>query len=374
MRFCDIPGHEDIKAHLRAQVDNGRLAHAILLQGPEGSAKFALARALAQYIHCTERHDGDSCGRCASCRQMQNFNHIDTIYSFPVVKRKAGSPSLSNDYIHEFTQFLGDSPWMDKDLWLSALDNPNTLPSIFVDEGAELMRRLSYTAHMSRHKVVLMWQPERMKEETANKMLKLVEEPFPDTVFIMTSDKSAEILPTIYSRVQRVNVPRYDDDTIIKFVQEKGVSDPQAASDIARLAQGNLVRALRLMSVEGENAQYFDWFVQLMRLAYQRDIAKLKQWSNTVAAEKRERQGRFLDYCSRFLRENFVYNLKDPKLILMTDKEHGFSANFARFITEKNVLGLVETFDTARIDVTANANSKIVFFDLSVSVILLLKQ
>ena len=111
-----------------------------------------------------------------------------------------------------------------------------------------------------------------------------------------------------------------------------------------------------------------------MRLAYQRDIARLKQWSLTVAAEKRERQGRFLDYCSRFLRENFVYNLKDPALVLMTDKEHGFSSKFARFITEKNVLHLVSVFDNARIDIAANANSKIVLLDLSVSVILLLKQ
>ena len=374
MRFCDIPGHAQVKDHLRSLVDNGKLAHAILLQGPEGSAKFALARALAQYIHCSDRHNGDSCGQCPSCRQMQAFNHIDTIFSFPVVKRKSGGVTVSNDYIREFTSFITQSPWMDADLWLSALDNPNTAPQIFVDEGAELMRRLSFTAHMSRHKVVLMWLPERMKEDTANKMLKLVEEPFPDTVFIMTSDKPAEILPTIYSRVQRVNIPRYSNAEVADFLTAKGVTDPQAAADAARLAQGNLIRALNLASVGGENAQYFDWFVQLMRLAYQRDIARLKQWSLTVAAEKRERQGRFLDYCSRFLRENFVYNLKDPALVLMTDKEHGFSSKFARFITEKNVLHLVSVFDNARIAIAANAYSKIVLLDLSVSVILLLKQ
>lgn len=372
MKFSDIPGHEDVKRHLRSLVDDNRLPHALLLQGPEGSAKFALARALAQYIHCTDRQNGDSCGRCPSCRQMQSFNHIDTVFSFPVIKT-AGKPAYSNDYIKEFAAFVEQHPWMDFDGWLSALGDPNTLPLIYVDEGVELIRRLSFTSHASRYKLALLWLPERLKEDCANKLLKLVEEPFPDTVFIMTSDNPRGILPTIYSRVQRVDVPRYTSAEMENWLAGQGISDPVQGADIARLSEGNLNRALRLKDQGSENAGFFDAFVSLMRLAYTRNIASLKKWSTDLGTRKRETQIRFLDYCCRMLRENFVYNLHRPNLNLETAQEGEFSTRFARFITERNVVGLLDAFTKARNDIAQNANGKIVFFDVSLTVILLLK-
>lgn len=373
MKFSDIPGHDDIKARLRDLVDGGRLPHALLLQGPEGTAKFALARATAQYIHCAERTGGDSCGRCPSCRQMQSFNHIDTIFTFPVIK-KAGRPAFSNDYMKEFAEYVDRHPWMDFDAWLEALGSPNTLPRIYVDEGVELIRRLSFTSHASRYKVALLWQPERMNEDTANKLLKLVEEPYPDTVFIMTSDIPRAILPTIYSRVQRIDVPRYEPSVMVPWLMERGARDPEHALETARLSEGNLNRALRMIEAGTENEDFFNAFVDLMRKAYQRDIAALRGWSAQLAAEKRERQLRFLDYCCRMLRENFIYNMHRPDLSLLGDKERQFSSRFARFITEGNVVGLTDTFTAARNDIALNANSRIVFFDVAVTVILLLKQ
>lgn len=373
MKFKDIPGHEDVKARLRALVDDNRLPHALLLQGPEGSGKFALARALAQYIHCTDRRDGEPCGLCPSCRQFEAFNHIDTVFSFPVVK-KAGKPAYSNDYMREFADFVTEHPWMDFDAWLTALDNPNTLPRIYVDEGIELIRRLSFTAHGGHYKVALLWQPERMNEDTANKMLKLVEEPFPDTVFIMTSDNPREILPTIYSRVQRVDVPRYDVETMRVWLGQQGVTDDDSAADIARLSEGNLNKALKLMEHGSENRTFFEWFIELMRKAYTRDIAALKVWGQKIAGEKRETQIRFLNYCCRMLRENFMYNFNDPAMVLETAEESQFSSKFARFITVNNVVGLLDVFSKAARDITSNANGKIVFFDVVLSVILLLRN
>lgn len=372
MKFSDIPGHDAIKARLRALVDESRLPHALLLQGHEGSAKFALARALAQYIHCTDRHDGDSCGLCPSCRQMMSFNHIDTVYSFPVVKT-AGKPAYSNDYLREFADFVAKHPWMDFDAWLLALGSPNTLPQIYVDEGVELIRRLSYTSHASRYKLALMWQPERLREDCANKLLKLVEEPFADTVFIMTSDNPRAILPTIYSRIQRIDVPRYSRDEIAQWLTSQGLADRTKCADIARLSEGNLNTALRLMHEDSANTRFFEEFVSLMRLSYTRNIAALKKWSTDLAAEKREWQIRFLDYCCRMLRENFIYNLSRPSLNLETEAESQFSSRFARFITERNAPALLEAFTSARNDIAQNANGKIVFFDVSLTVILLLK-
>lgn len=374
MRFRDIPGHEDVKERLRAMADERRVPHALLLEGPVGSAKFMLIRALAQYIHC-ENHtpDGDSCGKCPSCLQHQTFNHIDTIYSFPVIK-KAGKSTISNDCFGEFKNFISDSPYMDIEKWIAMLGNINSQPVIYVEEGAELIRRLNFTARQSLFKIVLLWLPERLKEETANKLLKLIEEPHPDTIFLMSSDNSRVILPTIYSRVQRIAVSRYSDDEIKHFLTASYPVSETDAETLARLSSGNVIEALSLVDISRMRQQFLDYFIELMRKAYQRKIGLLRQWSNDVAALGREQIIKFLDYASRLIRENFILNLHVDQLNYLTEDERKFSVNFARFINERNVLKMFEVLNKAREDIAGNANPKIVLFDLAVKTILLIKQ
>lgn len=374
MRFRDIPGHEDVKERLRAMADERRVPHALLLEGPVGSAKFMLIRALAQYIHC-ENHtpDGDSCGKCPSCLQHQTFNHIDTIYSFPVIK-KAGKSTISNDCFGEFKNFISDSPYMDIEKWIAMLGNINSQPVIYVEEGAELIRRLNFTARQSLFKIVLLWLPERLKEETANKLLKLIEEPHPDTIFLMSSDNSRSILPTIYSRVQRIAVSRYSDDEIKHFLTASYPVSETDAETLARLSSGNVIEALSLVDISRMRQQFLDYFIELMRKAYQRKVGLLRQWSNDVAALGREQIIKFLDYASRLIRENFILNLHVDQLNYLTEDERKFSVNFARFINERNVLKMFEVLNKAREDIAGNANPKIVLFDLAVKTILLIKQ
>ncbi len=374
MRFRDIPGHEDVKERLRAMADERRVPHALLLEGPVGSAKFMLIRALAQYIHC-ENHtpDGDSCGKCPSCLQHQTFNHIDTIYSFPVIK-KAGKSTISNDCFGEFKNFISDSPYMDIEKWIAMLGNINSQPVIYVEEGAELIRRLNFTARQSLFKIVLLWLPERLKEETANKLLKLIEEPHPDTIFLMSSDNSRAILPTIYSRVQRIAVSRYSDDEIKHFLTASYPVSETDAETLARLSSGNVIEALSLLDISRMRQQFLDYFIELMRKAYQRKIGLLRQWSNDVTALGREQIIKFLDYASRLIRENFILNLHVDQLNYLTEDERKFSVNFARFINERNVLKMFEVLNKAREDIAGNANPKIVLFDLAVKTILLIKQ
>lgn len=374
MRFRDIPGHEDVKERLRAMADERRVPHALLLEGPVGSAKFMLIRALAQYIHC-ENHtpDGDSCGKCPSCLQHQTFNHIDTIYSFPVIK-KAGKSTISNDCFGDFKNFITDSPYMDIEKWIAMLGNINSQPVIYVEEGAELIRRLNFTARQSLFKIVLLWLPERLKEETANKLLKLIEEPHPDTIFLMSSDNSRAILPTIYSRVQRITVSRYSDDEIKHFLTASYPVSETDAETLARLSSGNVIEALSLVDISRMRQQFLDYFIELMRKAYQRKIGLLRLWSNDVAALGREQIIKFLDYASRLIRENFILNLHVDQLNYLTEDERKFSVNFARFINERNVLKMFEVLNKAREDIAGNANPKIVLFDLAVKTILLIKQ
>ncbi|MDE6927148.1 MAG: DNA polymerase III subunit delta [Muribaculaceae bacterium] len=373
MRFADISGHDDVKQRLRDMVDENRMPHAIMIEGPEGSAKFALARAFLQYIHCTARSAGDSCGRCPECKLSATLNHIDTFISFPVVKR-SGRGDTSDDYLAEFRDYVRDYPYMDFEEWLRRLDNINAQPLIYVSEATSLIRKLSITSRRSDFKTSLIWLPERLKEDAANKLLKLVEEPASDTIIVMVSNNSQQVLPTIYSRTQRVMVRRYTDAEVAEIISRKASMSEADAAIIARLSNGNINEALRLVSVSKERKKFLEFFINLMRKAYQRKIIELRQWSTDLAALGREPQIQFYEYCSRMLRENFVLNLKAPDLVFLTTEEMQFSVNFARFITNLNVMRLLDTFGKAATDIAANANSKIVNFDVAIQVILLLKR
>lgn len=372
MKFSDIPGHEEVKNRLRDMADSNRIPHALLLEGPRGVGKFALARAFARYVLCENRHDGEACGHCSTCRQFDASQHVDVMYSFPVVK-SSEKGSISDDFRSEFIRFIDEWPWMNPERWLEALDNPKSQPRIYVDESAELYRRLSFTAQSSKYKIVLMWLPERLEEAAANKLLKIVEEPYADTLFVFTSDEPSNILGTIYSRVQRIKVSRYTDEQIVSYLRTKGV-DAETAASAAMTADGSMAVALNASNGANDNvdadmrAQFLDWFQQLMRHAWQRKMADLRKISEEVAAWPRERQLALLTYCSRMIRENFVANFHDNGMLSMNRAEAQFASRFARFINERNVQSMIALFDKAYSDIMANANAKIVFFDMAVAV------
>lgn len=375
MKFEDIPGQHKVKQRLIDMVDNERIPHAILLQGEQGVGKFALAQALAQYIHCPNRANGDSCGICPSCRQHASFNHIDTFFSFPVIKKKSsGTPPVSDDFIEEFKHFVETDPMMNFEGWLEELGSPSTLPVMYVTESDTLISKLSFTARSAKYKIVVMWLPERMNEQCANKLLKLIEEPFSDTIFILSSDSPQEILPTIYSRCQRIDVERFTDNDISDFLCKRFSLNTQDALSIAHNAEGSLTKALKQLSTTGINSKYFELFIRLMRSAYARKVADLKAWSAEVSTLGREQQLSFLKYCDRLTRENFIYNLHEHDLTYLNTSEEKFSTKFAPFISERNVQALSRTFNDAIKDIAGNANSKIVLFDVAVRTILLIKQ
>lgn len=375
MKFEDIPGQHKVKQRLIDMVDNERIPHAILLQGEQGVGKFALAQALAQYIHCPNRADGDSCGVCPSCRQHKSFNHIDTFFSFPVIKKKSsGTPPVSDDFIEEFKHFVVADPMMNFEGWLEELGSPSTLPVMYVTESDTLISKLSFTARSAKYKIVVMWLPERMNEQCANKLLKLIEEPFSDTIFILSSDSPQEILPTIYSRCQRIDVERFTDNDISDFLCKRFSLNSQDALSIAHNAEGSLTKALKQLSTTGINSKYFELFIRLMRSAYARKVADLKAWSAEVSTLGREQQLSFLKYCDRLTRENFIYNLHEHDLTYLNTSEEKFSTKFAPFISERNVQALSRTFNDAVKDISGNTNSKIVLFDVAVRTILLIKQ
>ena len=375
MKFSDIPSHTNVKRQLHEMVADGKIPHAILLYGPSGIGKYLLARTFAQYVHCEHpTADGEPCGECPSCRQHETFNHVDTFYVFPVVKTDKLKAPISADYIEEFKQFLKGSPFMDFDRWVTYFEKKNAQPVIYVSESEMLEQRLAVTATVSDHKIVLMWLPEKMNEAAANKILKLIEEPFPDTIFVLVSDDASAILPTIRSRCRPIEMTRLSDDDVANYLTTTLAMDPQDALASAHVASGNMVAALRTTDATSVSRMFFDFFVQLMRLAYQRNVKELKQWATEVASMGREQEIRFYDYCTRLIRENFIYNFNLPEITYLNRTEAQFSKNFARFITERNAEKIVRHMDQAAADIAGNANGKIVNFDFAIKMIILIKN
>ncbi len=373
MKFSDIIGNERAVAQVRNMIDSERLPHALLLHGQPGVPKLALARAAAQYLDCRNRHDGDSCGECPSCLQHQSLNHADTFFTYPIVKK--GETPVSEDFSKEWKEFLETCPLVeDYELWLSLLGNTNAQPIIYKTESDSIVRKMTMSAYSSRYKVLILWLPEKMNQECANKLLKIIEEPTDDSKFILVSDNAQAILPTIFSRLQRVEMHKPSLDDIAGYLINKYDIDRQDAIALAAPADGNVLQAERNMRLDSETKEFHSYFMALMRQAYSRDLPALKAWSEDIADFKREKSRRFLAYCSRMVRENFIYNLHEPQLSYLTREEAHFSSRFSPFINEQNVEGMMAVFNDASTDIQGNANAKIVLFDTAIKVTLLIKK
>lgn len=376
MKFSDIPGHDEAKQRLRAMADSGRLPHALLIEGPTGTGKMALARAFVQYVHCPNHTpDGEPCGVCPSCRQHQALQHIDTQIVLPVVKKDgAATPPVADDFIDQERTYLNANLFVDPATWTATFTKKNARPTHYVTQSSELIRSLSLTANASRYKAVIFWQPEVMQPAAANKLLKLIEEPLPGSMFVMVSEKASDILPTIYSRLQRVSLRRLPDAVVAAHLESVHGLPREEAEALAHIAEGSITAADALVDSRGARNDCLERFMALMRFAYTRNVGELRRWADKLAEAGRDREIQFYDYAIRMMRENFVYNLNVPSITYLNTAEQQFSSRFARFITHNNVERLICHFQRAIADIDANANGKMVNFDVALKAILLIKN
>ena len=374
MFFRDVIGQEDVKQRLIHSVKTGQIAHAQLFCGPEGVGKFPLALAYARYIQCTNKGENDACGQCPSCKQYNNLMHPDLHFVFPIVKNEKKKKRVSDDYIEDWRLFLAENTYFNLDQWLEYIDAANSQAMIYAEESREIIRKISLKTYESDYKVMIIWLPERMNAVCANKLLKLLEEPYDKTVFLLVSDNASAILGTILSRTQPVHLRPLSEDVVSSALVTNYSLSPEDASAIAHIASGNYLRALESIRVSDEMRLNFDLFVRLMRLEYGRKIKDLKLWSEEISDLGREKERIFLSYAQRMLRENFIYNIRQPEINYMTTQEAQFSSRFAPFIHERNVYPIMEELSRAYDDIGQNANGKIVFFDLAIKMIMLLKS
>ena len=381
MRFCEIIGQEDTKRQLCQAVQDGRIAHAQLFTGLSGVGKLPLALAYAQYVACPNRTETDSCGTCPSCLQYQKLQHPDLHFAFPIVKGDAGD--VCDDFVDKFRKIILESKYFDLDDWYRKLGVETKQGMIYEKESSEILRKLSLKSFGDGFKVMIIWQPEKMNNTCANKLLKLLEEPPTKTLFLLVSEHPEQLLTTIISRTQEIRIPRLSESTIAAGLQREYTwLTYEEAQSIAHMANGSYLAALKTMNESADNQTYFDDFVALMRNAWlvgqKKDysaLLKLRQWSNDMADSKvgRERQKAFLQYAQRQIRENFIYNFHCPDMNYQTEAERNFSTKFAPFIHDGNVEKMMNELGKAEQQIAQNGNAKIIFFDLCLQMIVLVK-
>ena len=349
---------------------SGKMPDALLLCGPAGAGKMALAMAFACHVlRQSAKNNVDA--------MLEKMEHPDLHFTFPTIKlpsMSADRKPVSDDFVSQWHQMISESPYFTMDKWMNTIGAENQQAIITAGESDNLNRKLALKASQGGYKVSVIWLPERMNTESANKLLKLIEEPPAYTLFVMVSEEPDKIIGTILSRTQRIDVKRIDNESMVKALTDKRALQKEDAVRIARMANGNWNAAVGALMADSENEQFLDMFRQLMRLAYGRHIKELKQWADTMQSYGREKQKRFLIYLLRLIRENFVYNFGQPDLCYMSQQEEEFSRNFARFVNEDNVLQIYELANRAVRDISQNANAKIVFFDFALQMIVLLMQ
>ncbi len=375
MNFSQIPGQKAVIDRLRSSVAENRVSHALLFYGPEGSGKFALALAFARYVSCENRTAEDACGVCPSCVKYDRLIHPDLHFVFPVIKKKSGTEPVSDTFISQWRAMVLRSAWFSLSTWTEAMEVANEQALIPVAEAAEIIRKLSLKSFESDFKIMIIWLPEKMNAETANKLLKIIEEPPARTLFILVSEEDDKLLPTITSRCQHIRIPAIPSEELTThLVQTLGI-DQDKASGIAAIANGNLVRAMELARDDESSTIHLDRFTRLMRTAYTRDIHSLVTWSEETAGLGRERQKSFLSYSLRMIRENFILNFngRENRLVYLTRAEDEFSDRFHPFINDRNINALNREFNLAYAHVESNGNTKMIFLDLALKTMRLIR-
>jgi DNA polymerase III subunit delta' len=375
MDFSHIPGQKESIDRLIRSVREGRVSHAQLLSGPEGCGSLALALAYAKYVSCENRSDTDSCGTCKSCIKYEKMIHPDLHFVFPVIKNKKDFEPVSDSYIEEWREFVKHSPYFTLNNWLDSIEVGNAQGLIFASEAGEIIKKLNLKSFESDFKIMIIWLPEKMHLATANKLLKMIEEPPEKTLFLLVSEEPDKVIPTIISRCQLIKIPGFANRDIIDYLIRKYNCNEEKANEIARVANGSIIRAAELFENEDSSLQNLEKFKKLMRFAWKRDILSVIGWSEEIAGTGREAQKNFISYSLRLMRENLMLSLDQLKndLVYLAGEEAAFSKNFHPFINQENIYQLTDEFNNAYSHIEANGNAKIIFLDLALKVTRLLR-
>lgn len=374
MYFRDIIGQEEIKEQLVKSARTGVVPHARLFTEQGGAGAFPLALAYARYLNCANPTDKEACGHCASCLKYDELVHPDLHFVFPIIAKKEKKKEVCDDYLDEWRGFLKDRPYFNIEDWLGYIDAGNSQALIYSKESDEIIRKLSLKIYEAPYRILLVWLPEKLHPFCANKLLKIIEEPPLNTVILMVSEMPDAILGTILSRAQRVNVRAIRTEAMTQAMTGRFGLSADDAHYVAHLANGNYLKAVEAISLGEENKFFLEQFKGMMRNSWARNVKGMKEMADLLTGLGRERQKNFLAYCQHLIRENFMYRFQSPELNYMNLDEANFAVKFAPFVNERNVMDIMEELAKAERHITQNVNAKMVFFDLSLRLTVLIKR
>lgn len=380
MRFQDILGLQHIKSHLTSSADSGRIPHAQMFVGPEGCGTLVTALAYAQYLLCGNSGGENDGGDVACNVKCAGFAHPDLHFAFPVATSdKIKSHPVSDHYLEEWRQFLKVQPYGNLFDWYRLIGIERKQGQIGVDEAQDISKKLALKSYEGGYKVMIIWMAEMMNIAASNKLLKLIEEPPEKTILILIAEDEEKIMQTIYSRCQVLHFPPLAEAAIAQALSEQGLSREEAMQ-VAHEANGNFNRALDLMNKDSEDLIFEKWFVQWVRSAFKARknkgaIHDLIVWSEELAKTGRETQKNFLKYGLNLIRQAMLMHYGVNELAYMQLHVDGFQLqNFAPFVHENNLEGLIGAFEEAHYHIERNGNSKIIWTDLSIQLTRLLHK
>ena len=363
MQFADVIGQHDVKKHLAEKISMNRLSHALLFTGKEGSGSMALAIAFAQYIFCERPTGTDSCGVCIACRKASELVHPDIHFSYPVIPKKPGDKPVSTDYITEWREFISQLPYGNVYDWLQFIGAENRQGNITAQECTEIIHKLSLKSFEGNFKVLVMWMPEYLDKE-GNKLLKLIEEPPDDTIFILVAENESMVLQTIVSRTQLVRVPPVSEVAIEEQLMLKGKLGKDQARQIALVSGGNYRESLNIMQHAGEDWQSLlrDWLNAIMKSG---PIAQVK-WIEEMSKHGREKQKQFLRYFNHLLGQAIKMQILQDADLPIPENERDFALRLNKMAGIEQQRAMIEELDRASYYIERNANAKMLFHALTI--------
>lgn len=370
MFFADIIGLKNTKQTLINSINANHSAHAQLFLGNEGSANLAIALAYACYINCEDKQPEDSCGKCTSCVQFNKITHPDLHLFFPMASlEKVGKDELKSHYLKQFRSFVQQQPYASIQEWGAFVGAENKQFTISVDEGRSIMQSISMKPYLSPYKIVLIWLPELMNISAANAILKVLEEPPAQTLFLLVANDYEKLLPTILSRCQMVKIRAFDDIEIEEYLVKKNLCTPERARKVAKISEGNLNKAtFHAQETEDDNHAIFAGW---MRLCFSKKFSELLLFCDDMSKKGRENQKTLLQYSMQSVRDTLMSRLDIVELVKQDENELKFIQNFSKTLPEEKVEALYRVLNDAFIHIERNGNAKIVLFDTSIKICML---
>lgn len=369
MLFKEIVGQEHVKQHLLNTVRENRVSHAQLFLGPEGSGSLALAVAYAQYINCENRQTNDSCGACTSCRKYNKLIHPDLHLSYPFFAKHKEDTAAT--YVEEWRRAFLGNPYLGLSHWRDQLDAENKQANINIAEAHHIIKKLSLKAFEATYKVLIMWLPEYLDAQ-GNALLKLIEEPPANTLFLLVAENPDRILNTIISRTQLVKINRLDNEQVSRYLMDTQQMTEHQANEIAFISNGNLQQAINLL---GEDTRgHFDLMVRWLRhCVMDAGSALIKICEEELSKLGRENQKSFLLYAINMMRQAVLFKADMLQMIHLPAGESEFVQKFGKRYQLGQVEETVHLLEEAHYHIERNANPKMLFLDLSLQFVLIFK-